>query len=266
MNKRKTCIIITVTAIILLLACEIFGGYILEEISDETVRMLVNMTVTRAIGSVVFITILTYLGYKVMSPLKKPFGRSLLFTLPAILVVVNNLPIYPLSVGIAEVTSPLWKIILLAAECLFIGLFEEFCFRGVIFLGFLEKRRGSKRGQLMAIILTSAVFGAVHLVNLLTGDSPLAVLLQVGYSFLIGSMCAVILMKTKNIWLISLLHAVFDFCGALVPTCGEGTIWEPLTVTVTAVLAVFTAVYMTVAFLKIKPCELDGIYQKKRES
>jgi membrane protease YdiL (CAAX protease family) len=260
MNKRSICILITAVFILLLLVWELFGGAIIK-IEDEVVVALVNMTVTRAMGSVVFITLVIYLGYKVLNPLRKPFGYSLLFSLPAILVVVNNLPIYPLLSGGAWVSSPVWKIVLLAAECLFIGLCEEFCFRGVVFLGFLEKKRMGKSGQFWAIVLTSAVFGAVHLINLFDGASPMSVILQVGYSFLIGSMCAVILMKTKNIWLISVLHAAFDFCGALVPTCGDGVIWDGFTVTVTVILALFTTAYMIVEFLRIKPEELEEIYR-----
>ena len=219
------------------------------------------MTVTRGLGSVVFFTLLFYLGYKVMNPIKKPFSRSLLFALPAVAVVVNNLPIYSLASGMAKVTAPHHQVLFLALECFMVGLFEEVCFRGVIFLSFLEKRRNSAKDRFFAIILSSAVFGAVHLFNIFLGSSPMAVLMQIGYSFLIGAMCSVVLMKTANLWLCVLLHSVFNFCGAVVPRCGEGTVWEPFTVTVTVIIAVLATAYFSVAFFRMRESECDRIYK-----
>ena len=263
MNKRKICILVTVVSTLLLLLYELGGrGLILDGLSDATQKNLTDMTVTRALGGIIFLALLIHLGYHVRKPVKEPFGRSILFALPAIAVVVNNLPIYPLLTGLARVTASGGMIWLLALECFCIGLFEEACFRGVILLGFLEKRRATKKGQLFAILLSSAVFGAIHLVNLFFGASPVAVLMQIGYSFLIGAMCSVVLLKTANLWLCVLLHATFDFCGALVPTLGEGRIWEPFTITLTVLIALATTLFYTVAFFKIRPEELDRIYKK----
>ena len=100
----------------------------------------------------------------------------------------------------------------------------------------------------------------MHLVNILLGSSPGAVIMQIGYSFLIGAMCSVVLLKTANLWLCVILHSVFNFCGALVPRCGEGIIWEPFTVTLTVIIAIATTVYMVLEFLKIKTEECDRIY------
>jgi len=265
-DKRKLGIVITAFCVLLLLLYEILGAErIFGEISDLTLKNTIDLTVTRAIGSAVFLTILIYLGYRVMNPLGKGMARYLLFCLPAFAVAVNNLPIYPLIVGRATVDAPARRILLLAAECLFVGLFEEACFRGVVFLGFLEKRRATTSGRFWAIILSSAVFGLVHAVNLFFGAGPIAVILQIGYSFLIGAMCSVVLMKTANIWICVALHSIFNFCGALVPDCGEGTIFEPITITVTVIIAVLTTIYMTVAFFRLGSEELEKIYVKPKE-
>lgn len=265
-DKRKLGIVITAFCVLLLLLYEILGAErIFGGISDLTLKNTIDLTVTRAIGSAVFLTILIYLGYRVMNPLGKGVARSLLFCLPAFAVAVNNLPIYPLIVGRATVDAPAWRILLLAAECLFVGLFEEACFRGVVFLGFLEKRRSTTSGRFWAIVLSSAVFGLVHAVNLFFGAGPIAVILQIGYSFLIGAMCSVVLMKTANIWICVALHSIFNFCGALVPDCGEGTIFEPITITVTVIIAVLTTIYMTVAFFRLGSEELEKIYEKPKE-
>lgn len=264
-DKRKLGIVITAFCVLLLLLYEILGAErIFGEIGDVGLKNTVDLTVTRAIGSAVFLTILIYLGYRVINPIGRGSARALLFCLPAFAVAVNNLPIYPLIAGLARVTAPPWRVALLAAECLFVGLFEEACFRGVVFLGFLEKRRSTTSGRFWAIILSSAVFGLVHAINIFF-SSPIAVLMQIGYSFLIGAMCSVVLMKTANIWICVALHSIFNFCGALVPDCGVGTIWEPITITVTVIIAVLTTIYMTVAFFRIGSEELEKIYENPKE-
>ena len=261
-NKRKICITVTFILVALMLAYFILAFFLdFKGKFGEDVAQSIEMTVTRMLGGGVFVTIIVYLGYKILDPFKKPFWRSILFALPAFAVVINNLPFYPLISGLAEVRAPLWRVALLALECLAVGFFEETCFRGVVLNEFLRKRRGSVLGRFHAIVYSSAVFGAVHLINVLLGSSPVAVIMQIGYSFLIGAMCAVVFMKSANIWLCVILHATFNFCGALVPNCGEGTIWEPFTITLTVLIAVATTAYMVLSFLKIKTHEVGRIFE-----
>ena len=231
--------------------------------ADELLNQILTMTITRYLGAAAFITVLLYSGYRVMNPLRKPFLKSLLFCIPAALVVVNNMPILSLAWGDAYIERPTGYVLLFAAQCLAVGLFEEMAIRGVVFLSLLEGRRKTKVGAFVSIAITSVVFGVVHLVNLLTGASPGAVLLQVGYSSLIGAMCSVVLMMTANIWLCVVLHAVYNFCGNVVPTLGGGDWWDTPTVVFTAILAVATTTFMTVAFFRMKPQELDRIYEKR---
>ena len=54
----------------------------------------------------------------------------------------------------------------------------------------------------------------------------LDVLLQVGYTFLIGGMFAVMMLKTNNVWLCVIIHALFDFGGLLAFEIADGNPWE----------------------------------------
>ena len=262
MNKKKIALVITAACAALLIAYEFFVENILFSTLDEGVRSLVDMIVTRSLGAVVFTTILAYLGYKVLNPIKKPFFKGLAFCLPAYVVAINNFPFSSVIKGDATIDSTVGKIILLAIECLAVALFEEMAFRGVIFLGFAEKRRESRLGIFISIIFSSAVFGAVHLLNLFT-SSPIAVLMQIGYSFLIGGMCSVVLIKTANIWHCVAVHAIFNFSGAVVPTFGVGKIWDSFTIIITALIAVLTFAYMLVFFSRFDVSETDRIYPIK---
>lgn len=262
--SRIVAMLLTFVGIAVLLYFEV-GKPVLSE--DETLQRLYTMTATRGVGAVVFFAILANLGYKVLNPLKKPLGKALLFCIPAALVVVNNMPILSMLWGDAYfVHGEPWYILWFVLECLAIGLFEEAAFRGVALLLIAEKRRTTKKGLFMSIVLSSAVFGVIHLANILAGASPGAVILQIGYSFLIGAMCSVILFKTANIWLCVLLHAVYDFSGNLMPTLGAGSWWDTPTVIFTVILAVFTTVFYVVAFVKMDPRETERLYKKDNQN
>lgn len=261
---RIVAMIMTFVAMAVLLYFEICKPVLSE---DEILQKLYTMTLTRGIGAATFLSILVSLGYKVMNPFRKPFGKAILFCLPAILVVVNNMPILSMIWGDAYlVHGDAWYILWFSLECLAIGLFEEAAFRGVALLLIAEKRHATKKGLLISILLSSAVFGVIHLVNILAGSSPGAVILQIGYSFLIGAMCSVVLFKTANLWLCVILHAIYDFCGTLMPTLGDGKWWDTPTVIFTAVLAVATTIFYVVAFVKMDPKETERLYQKIPEN
>ena len=256
---RKVCLAIIFVAAPLLLWLEM-GKPALTP--DPVLAPLINMTLTRLIGAVVFLALLLNEGYRVLNPIQKPFLKGLLFALPPFLVVVNNMPILSMIWGDAYFvhSAPVY-LIWFAAECLAIGLFEELAFRGVIFLMFAEKRYTTRKGLFWSLILTSAVFGGVHLVNVLMGAGIGATILQIGYSFLIGAMCSVVLLKTRNIWICVALHAIYDFCGTLMPTLGAGTWWDTPTVVFTAVLAVATAAYLVWQFFKLDLDEVGKIFK-----
>ena len=120
-----------------------------------------------------------------------------------------------------------------------------------------------EKGLFWSLILTSAVFGGVHLINVFMGAGIGGVILQIGYSFLIGAMCSVVLLKTRNIWLCVLLHAIYDFSGTLMPTLGAGTWWDTPTVIFTAVLAVATTAYLVWQFFVLDLGRVGEIYKEQ---
>ncbi len=258
--SRKVAFAIVLAAAPLLIWLEFFKPTLSE---DPVLAPIISMTLTRLIGAVVFFALILTEGYRILHPLRgfRPLGAFILFFLPPLAVVVNNLPLLSMIWGDAYIvhgTPAHW--FWFSLECLAIGLFEEAAFRGVILLMFAEKRFHTRKGLFASIILTSAVFGLVHLVNLAMGAGVGAVLQQIGYSFLIGAMCSVVLFKTHNLWLCVLLHAVFDFCGSLMPTLGAGRWWDTPTVVFTVILAVFTTAYLVWHFFRLDLASLQALY------
>ncbi len=227
--------------------------------ADEKTQILMKTVVTRGLGSIIFMALTLFLGFRIFH---KPSRGWWMAFLPSLAVVINNLPLIALADGSAFVErTELLPLFLL--ECLLIGLFEETAFRGRPFLAILEKRRGTTKQIFMTSLISSALFGLVHLANLLEGAGLGATLLQVGYSFLIGGMCTIVLLKTGNLLFCILLHAIFDVGGGLLYTVGGGEQWNTPTVVITAVLVVFVTVWMIRLLLRVHPEETDKFYPIK---
>lgn len=186
-----------------------------------------------------------------------PKIRRFYLALPCFLVAANNFPVVALATGEAAVTAPAGTIALYLVQTFFVAAFEEIAFRGVVFplCGIALKKK--KHALFWAAALSSALFGAAHLVNLLGGADVLSVLLQVGYSFLLGGMCAVSLLITKSLFVPAALHFIFNAGGLLVEELGAGSIVNPPTIAVTAVLGAAVFALMLHSALKAKAA--DGI-------
>ncbi len=271
--NRKFCLALLIVCVLLLGAYRLFFADALAQselmkslISDDEYRpAILNTLVMDALGSVVFVCMTLYMGYRVFQPFHKPILKNALFVLPALAVAINNFPLIGLATGNAYITDPTGGVLIVLAYCLAIGMFEEFAFRGLFYLMILDGRRKSTKQIFWTTAASCAVFGLVHLVNIAIGASPGATILQVGYSFLIGGMCAIVLLKTGSIWYCVLLHTVYDIGGTIL-YLGDGVRWDAVTVTVTAVLGVAVAVFMTVALLRIKPEEIERLFPPQKQT
>lgn len=182
--------------------------------------------------------------------------------LPCMLIAVNNFPFIPFFSKEAYVIVDAAKIALYALFCISVGFFEEMAFRGCIFSYVLQRKGNKAIDVFWSIVISSAIFAVVHIVNIFMGADPGATLLQIGYSFLIGGMCSVILVKTHNIWFCVILHAVYNFAGGIIPNCGGGIIWTLPEIVLTAVVAVAVAAYVIYRLVGIKPSEVDALIKK----
>ena len=268
--SRKACIIILVCCVALVAVYKLFlsaplaNSELMKSLiaSDAYRAPILDTLVMDGIGAIVFVCMSIYMGYRILNPLGKPVLKSLLFILPSLAVAINNFPLIGLVTGNAYVTDPWGGVLILIAYCVAVGRFEEFAFRGLFYLMILDGRRKNTKHIFWTTVLSCAVFGLVHLVNLAIGANPGATLLQVGYSFLIGGMCAIVLLKTANIWYCVLLHTVYDIGGTIL-YLGGGKRWDTVTVIITAVLGVAVTVFMLISLLRIKPEQIDRLFPEK---
>ena len=255
-KKSLTAKIIFAALLVVLLAIEVI--YRVSPF-DKELYMLLSRFVG---GGACLLFMIEFSFTRILSPIGNKKPLLWLLTIPGFIIAINNFPFVSFFAGDCQVKSDAGSLLFYALICLGTGFFEEMAFRGCIF-SFVLQRRGNKVVDVFwSIVISSAIFGGVHIVNMFMGADPGATLLQIGYSFLIGGMCSIMLVKTHNIWLCVILHAVYNFAGGVVPNCGDGIIWTLPEIILTAVVAVGVAIYVIYTLLKIQPHEVDGVFKK----
>lgn len=268
-NRRKTVWIGAVIAFLTLLVAlyEIFcNGWYAKETGDASVSLSIDALITRSLGSVAAFLLLRLVGYGCFH---RPSRKGVILSAPCYLTALFNPPILPLLFGGATLffggSELCCRALLYFAECLVVASFEELLFRGGVFLVFAESRRRKPHGVFIAAIYSSALFACVHLLNLFV-SSPLVVLMQTGYSFLLGGMCAFVFVVTKNISFSVALHAVFNFCGGFLERFGSGSWFTLPIILFTCALSCIVAVHVLRRFIAFRDSDLDCFYLQTRKA
>lgn len=108
------------------------------------------------------------------------------------------------------------QIYLILAVTISAGICEELLFRGIIlntlrdFLG-----RDTFRGTVLALVISSIAFGALHLTNIFSGVSVFAAVLQAITAFALGIYYGAIYCRWGNIKIVMLLHTLTDLASLL---------------------------------------------------
>ena len=258
MNKKKIYYLLFAVFAVLMLVAELLNMRLAH---DSIEYELIYNIATRAIGAAMCIILMSYCSF---ARLFSSFGKlkNIFFILPCCLIAINNFPFIPMAKGALTLETKWYFILLFAIQCFFVGLFEETAFRGCVFMLLLEKKHNTVKDVFYSVVVSSFIFGAIHIVNLFVGAGVVGVVLQLGYSFLIGSMCAVVLLVTKKIWLPVFIHATFNFAGGLVPTLGNGEIWDAPTVILTVIVSIAVAVYTVALFFKRGLSDAEELLKK----
>ncbi len=120
-----------------------------------------------------------------------------------------------------------WKVILYGIETLTSAMFEEVLFRGLILGVLLSKYYDSKNGILKSVIISSLIFGLVHIINIWAQpyqSSTRGTLNQVYAAFCLGAMYSAIYLKTRSIIILGVLHFITNFFAGIGELSGSETI------------------------------------------
>ena len=249
---RKWNIIITILLFILGTICFIFFEVkpitILE---DGLANKLLCGFIARLGLSLVFGWMLYRYGGNRLMIFTRQFPKYLLWALPCFMVAFINFPLSALIGGKAEVI----RTDLLGYYTLYVisvALLEELIFRGVLYIIVSDYLRGKRYQYLLTALICAGIFSLFHLTNLFEGMSIGSVLLQCLYTFLIGGMLMIAIIKTKNIWLCVLIHALFDFGGLLIINLGIGNPWDTIFWILTFVGGALCAGHCVYTLLKLE--------------
>lgn len=113
--------------------------------------------------------------------------------------------------------------------CLLVGTFEEGLFRGIVFSGLLARFGETRRGLIGAVIVSSLIFGFVHVTpsimngQVVTGLDMAQAALKTLQAGILGAFLAALFLKTRNIWGIALVHGLNDLFVMLGDALFSGT-------------------------------------------
>ncbi len=240
------------------LATLIFEPFSVHFFDDTLLNDLLNQVISLSFGSIATLFLLLLGKSKLLSPPQK-----LLYLLPALLVAVNNFPFFTYFAGEGGIVRTEWSVwLLFALSCLLTGFYEECAFRGVLFPLFARALPQNKRGLILSLTYSSLLFGVTHLLNLFFGAGVLDTLLQVVYSTLLGGLYAFLVVKTRSVLPAILTHALFNFCGLLLPTLGYGTWATWQNILIMLLPALFVGLFVLYSLIKLTEFERVGLYSK----
>ena len=159
---------------------------------------------------IVFGLLFAIIGRKLLHP--RSAFRGFVAVLPAFLFAVFNVANHYMTGGTEYALLDETMIILSLAP----AIYEEVIFRGLL-IGLLKKKY---EGALKIILISSVVFSAVHLTNLI-GMNIISVLLQVVYTLVIGMVLGTVYYRSGDLISVILVHATIDLTSRMFPGTGN---------------------------------------------
>ena len=186
------------------------GGMKILSAGDGDLLKMVALRVLLFLSMCVFIYLIS--GEKVFENCHTTTGYVVKWELWTMVYFIIMFPVHFFS-GKSPAANWPTRVILSILVCLLVGLYEETTFRVLINDAILYKYRNSKHVFVWIAIISSFIFGAVHVITPSLFGSP-AVLGMAALKILsvgIFGFCLLILYwKTRNIWGIAIAHALYD--------------------------------------------------------
>ena len=249
---KKWNLILTVLLFILAALCYIFFEVRpIVILQDALANKLLCGFIARAGIDLLFGWLLYMYGGKRLMMINRRTPKHLAWSLPCFMVALVNFPYSAIIMGTASITR-IDLMALYIAYVISIAIVEEFIFRGSLFILLYDLLRNIKHKPLFMTLIGAGAFALLHLTNIIFGADVLLTLLQSIYTFLIGAMLMVTMMKTKNIWICVLVHALFDFGGLLIIQIGAGNPWDLVFWILTLTSGVLTAGHIIFSLVKLE--------------
>jgi hypothetical protein len=166
---------------------------------------------TKLIGTLVLLSILWRFGWLRAAGIAHPGGwRPWLLALPAIAysLIVSQVVLFG---GIGFDFPDPAHAASVALNMMVDGGFQEIAFRGVLLYGLVRLWADSRRGIVKSVLISSALFGGLHILNVFARGRALPVtLLQIAETLMSGVTYAALVLYGKSIWPVVLWHGLLN--------------------------------------------------------
>jgi len=213
-NDKKQFIHIILAVVIAFAIYKISGVTILPMIKDNVLRPFA--------GECIFVTatVIAAILVKKIETLK-PTGKGLMSGLllgwPMFSIILLAIChwLSQLRSGEQTITISGGKILMLVIAALFVGITEELLIRGILINGLLDYYGKTTASTIRkAVIISSVVFGSLHIFNVFCGVTFSSAVVQVINAIFMGTFFGAQYIRSgKNLWPCIILHAVWDFNG-----------------------------------------------------
>lgn len=226
-NERETKlsdVLLTIFLVVLGIGAMKIGGIICDSYIDQTDNYIFSIFIKEVIKVVVAVSIaiilkkIGYLKFKI-----KGFGEGIITGL--FLIVTSGLGPISFILNIKTITVSSIEVVLFLLHVLFVGIGEELLFRGILQNAMHEYfGEDSLKKVYKAIILSSTLFGMVHLVNVFKGVTFLSAFFQALVAIPVGVLLGAMYYRSnKNLWVCIIVHASVDMNSFIASGVLSGT-------------------------------------------
>jgi membrane protease YdiL (CAAX protease family) len=141
------------------------------------------------------------------------FGKGFLYGI--IIVVMGIVSVFAGPAMPGRQLNTADQILLFTLYMFSIGMAEELLCRGIMAETLLEQYGTDKKGTLKAVLISSLIFGLVHLVNLTSGAAFNSIIMQALQAFIFGCLLSTVYFRTGNLWVTIVIHAIWDFLSIM---------------------------------------------------
>ncbi len=181
----------------------------------ETVSHGISWNLAMAIGVLLLVTlVMRWRDLKFVAP--RPPGSLKLLWFPTLYLLLFAM------LGAFLGLPPLGTLMFVLLNTLMVGLSEEWMFRGVLFQGLRSRLR-----LWPAIIVTTLLFGGVHVVNVITTGQLAEAAVQAVAAAMSGTVMIALLIRTGSLWVPVVYHALWDL-GTFTVSAGASGGGAPL--------------------------------------
>ena len=151
---------------------------------------------------------------------KKRLKKGLILGIPFLIIGIGSVVFSNIGTDFTNIKHiSIFNTILFTINMLFVGINEEVWMRGLVLNGLIKKYE--KNSIWKPIIISSLIFGLVHLPNILFVE-PLTLLIQIINAMCGGILFATIFIKSKNIFSVIFIHALTDWISLFIASCFSG--------------------------------------------